>query len=264
MMGEVKRDSWKGHLGMEMDLQDARFDPCREATYIVLDVPDWEGASALVDELGPGVDGYKVGLELFHGDGDRALSELAKRGKRIFLDVKLHDIPNTVAGAIRSIARHPGIEMVNVHAAGGERMMVAAREAIDRSYSPPSRPLLIAVTVLTSLDQEDLLSMGVTDDVPSVVARYSRLAAKCNLDGVVASGREISVIRDVTPAGFEIVVPGTRPKGSDAGDQRRTITPDTAIEMGATRLVIGRAVTKEDDKKAALLNIWQAMLQAQP
>ncbi len=248
-----------------MDLQDPRFDACRKATYIALDVSDWESAGGLVESLGPGVDGYKVGLELFHGDGERALSELAERGKRIFLDVKLHDIPNTVAGALKSIARHPGVEMVNVHAAGGERMMLAAREAIDGSWgSRRDRPLLIAVTVLTSLDENDLENMGFADDVTTVVARYAGLAAKCGLDGVVASGREISIIRREVSGAFEIVVPGTRPRGSDAQDQRRTMTPDEAYRTGATRLVMGRAVTRQADPKAALTRIWQSMLEARP
>lgn len=238
----------------------SEFHRIQRATYVALDFPTWVQAEAIVNQFGPLVDGYKVGLELFHGDGPRTLQELAKLGKRVFLDVKLHDIPNTVAGALKAIRRFPGIEMVNVHAAGGQRMMVAARKALDAGGEFASKPLLIAVTLLTSLDETDLEALGWPDTAQAMVVRLAALASSCGLDGVVASAREIEPIVARIARPFEIVVPGTRPIGSDAFDQKRTLTPGEAFSQGATRLVLGRAVTAAQSPEVALTQIWQDML----
>ncbi|MCF8564439.1 orotidine-5'-phosphate decarboxylase [Alicyclobacillus tolerans] len=237
------------------ELLHPRFDLARARSYLALDVPSWSDAQSLVDAFGEAVDGYKVGLELYFGDGEKVLAELEKRNKRVFLDVKLHDIPNTVAGALRSIARHR-VEMVNVHAAGGQRMLEAARDAVQNAPEPP---LLIAVTVLTSLSGQDLLQMGLDIAPERFVVNLVELVRRCGLDGVVASGAELEAICRVAPEPFEVVVPGTRPKGADKNDQVRSITPGEAIAKGASRLVLGRAVTHAADKLSALKQIWEEM-----
>lgn len=252
----------KFHGLIVSDLADDRVIACRKATYVALDVPTWTQAEALVTSLGESVDGYKVGLELFFGDGARTLQALAGLQKRVFLDVKLHDIPNTVAGALKAICVYPNIEMVNVHASGGERMLVAARDALPATGGAGARPLLVAVTVLTSLDRNDFLALGLPDGPAEAVARLAGLASRCGLDGVVASAQEIESIRSCVPAAFEIVVPGTRPVGADMHDQRRSLTPGEAFARGASRLVLGRAVTGEPNPRAALAGIWQEMWEA--
>ncbi|WP_231493389.1 orotidine-5'-phosphate decarboxylase [Alicyclobacillus macrosporangiidus] len=244
-------------------LCEPRYDGVRRATYVALDVPTWTQAEALVHRFGPAVDGYKVGLELFFGDGPVALSALRSMGKRVFLDVKLHDIPNTVAGALRAIARFE-VEMVNVHASGGPAMLMAAREALDQAAGAAGavRPLLLAVTVLTSLGTSDLQALGwggPQAEPEALVERWAGLAARCGLDGVVASALEARRIRAAAPPGFEIVVPGTRPAGAPRHDQVRSLTPGEAMKAGATRLVLGRAVTRADDPLAALASVWDEM-----
>ncbi|MCL6515406.1 MAG: orotidine-5'-phosphate decarboxylase [Alicyclobacillus sp.] len=251
-----------------MALRDPRYDAVRRATYVALDVPTWLQAEALVERFGAAVDGYKVGLELYFGDGPAALSGLRRLGKRVFLDVKLHDIPNTVAGALAAIARY-GVEMVNVHASGGPAMLTAAREALDAAAaeSDGPRPLLVAVTVLTSLGAADLERLGWgrgASDAQALVARWAALAASCGLDGVVASALEVAQLRRQSPPGFEIVVPGTRPSGAPRHDQVRSLTPGEAMAAGATRLVLGRAVTRAKDPLLALERIWEEMESVAP
>lgn len=242
------------------NLTDARYDAVRQMSYIALDVVDWVSAQPLVEYFGSAVDGYKVGLELFHGDGARTLAELAARGKRVFLDMKLHDIPNTVAGALRAICRHR-IEMVNIHVSGGRRMLEAARAAVEQA-STDQRPLLIGVTVLTSLGDSDLADAGILATTDNLVARFSELAYQTRLDGVVASAWDVAAIRQQTSPSFEIVVPGTRPAGSHTHDQVRTLTPGAAVAAGASRLVLGRAVTGALDALVSLQSIWDEMCNA--
>jgi len=267
----------KGMKGMTTvnrdDLLHPRYDRVREASYLALDVDNWEQANQLVSLFGEAVDGYKVGLQLFHGDGARVLEHLNRLGKRVFLDVKLHDIPNTVAGALRAICQH-NIEMVNVHASGGRKMLEAARRAVDDSgqsgqsgqsganeSSNASKPLLIAVTALTSLSDDALQEIGYRMAAKELVLRLAALTAESGLDGVVASAEELPGIRANWPqSSFEVVVPGTRLPGGDLHDQVRTLSPGEAVRLGASRLVIGRAVTLSTEPVKALQNVWENML----
>lgn len=230
------------------ELASPAYDEARRRTYVALDVGSEARALEFVDRLSPVVDGYKVGLELFHRAGMRFVESLLKLNLRVFLDVKLHDIPNTVAGALRAIAQYP-IEMVNVHASGGLRMLAAAREAVDGS---PYRPLLVGVTVLTSLSDADLEAMGIPTTSSAWVRRLAQMAQQAGLDGVVCSAQELQILRDAVPPSFERVVPGIRLAGDRVHDQARVMAPDEAIRQGATRLVLGRAVTEADDPVAAL------------
>jgi orotidine-5'-phosphate decarboxylase len=242
-------------------LSDPKYDVVRHQTYIALDVPDWTAAERLVTLFGPAVDGYKVGLELFYAAGADAVRRLVAAGKRVFLDLKLHDIPNTVRGGITSLIRL-GAEMVNVHALAGRAALEAAREAAAAVDRPP---LLVAVTVLTSLSASDLTRAGIPCAPADLVESLTRLALEAGLDGVVASAREIDIVRRVAPGGFEIVVPGTRPVGAAAEDQARSLTPGEAVMRGATRLVLGRVVTRAHgdlERLQALGRVWEEMLAA--
>lgn len=243
---------------MYEELTSTRYAAARRMSYVALDVPSWEAALNLIDRLGDAVDGYKLGLELFHSEGPRAVEALCKLGKRVFLDVKLHDIPNTVAGALRAACQFP-IEMVNVHALGGRTMLEGARAAVDEA---PYQPLLIAVTVLTSLNQGVFGELGFAEPVPATVERLVDLTVTSGLDGVVASALETEAIRRQTTPGFEIVVPGTRPAGSGHHDQARSLTPGEAVLRGASRLVLGRAVTQSPEPLVALQGIWDEMTSA--
>lgn len=236
-------------------LLDPLYDGVRQRTYVALDVDRAEAAQRLVDTLGPGVNGYKVGLELFHAEGMSFVQSLMEQGKRVFLDVKLHDIPTTVYRALRVICRQP-IEMVNVHAAGGRDMLQAARQAVDESEH---HPLLIGVTVLTSLADADIAEMGMDLATDKLVMRWAKLCKDSGCDGVVASALDVSHIYGEHPADFVTVVPGTRPTGSARNDQQRTLTPGEAIRRGATHLVMGRAVTTAEDPVEALAAIWDEM-----
>lgn len=237
-------------------LQQGSYDSVRRSTYIALDYPSAEAALALVTEFGEAVDGYKIGLELFHRAGPEIVRRVAALGKRIFLDVKLHDIPNTVAGALRAIADLP-VEMVNVHAFGGRDMLLAAKEAL---VGARHKVQLIAVTALTSLADDDLDAIGVALPLPGLVERLVDLTVACGLDGVVASAQETAVIRQRTGAGFQIVVPGTRPLWAQANDQKRIATPRAALAAGATQLVIGRAVTQSANPVESLKRLWDEVL----
>ena len=218
---------------------------------VALDYADAKSAMALVDRLQPSACKLKVGKELFTAAGPAFVATIAQRGFDVFLDLKFHDIPNTVAQACR-VASQLGIWMINVHALGGRGMMNAAREAID---SAPRRPNLIAVTVLTSMAEPDLREVGI-DASPLVEAmKLAELAAACGLDGVVCSAHEAAAIRDRLGSGFLRVTPGIRLPEDGAGDQKRVMTPQLAIESGASYLVIGRSVTRAADPLAVLARI---------
>lgn len=218
---------------------------------VALDFPEAASALALVERLDPALCRVKVGKELFTVAGPELVRTLVARGFEVFLDLKFHDIPNTVAAACRAAAGL-GVWMVNVHASGGRRMMDAARAALaDLSQ----RPLLIAVTVLTSMSAEDLGEVGVSDTPAAQVLRLARLAQACGLDGVVCSAQEATLLRTELGEGFRLVTPGIRPAGTAAGDQRRVMTPAQALHAGATDLVIGRPVTAAADPLAALQQI---------
>ncbi len=227
-----------------------------------LDVPDARTALAMVDRLRGAVGGFKVGKQLFTAEGPALVRELAARGDRVFLDLKFHDIPNTVAGAIES-ACGLGVWMVNVHASGGRAMMSAARDAADRAAeNSGTRTLVIAVTVLTSLDAEALRETGMGDDPPRQVARLALLARDAGLDGVVCSPQEIELVRKACGPAFAIVTPGIRGASDAKGDQQRTATPASALKAGADYLVIGRPITAAADPRAAAEAIGREMTSA--
>jgi orotidine-5'-phosphate decarboxylase len=217
---------------------------------VALDFADAASALVLVERLDPALCRLKVGKELFTSAGPEFVRMLVARGYDVFLDLKFHDIPNTVAAACRAAAEL-GVWMLNVHASGGRRMMTAAREALV----DPSGPLLIAVTVLTSMSAEDLSEVGVTDVPADQVLRLARLTQQCRLDGVVCSAQEASMLRTELGANFRLVTPGIRPAGAEVGDQRRVMTPQQALSAGATDLVIGRPITAAIDPLVALQQI---------
>ena len=218
---------------------------------VALDYADAASALALVARLDPALCRLKVGKELFTVAGPELVRALDARGFEVFLDLKFHDIPNTVAAACRAAAGL-GVWMVNVHASGGRRMMTAAQEALA---DLPQRPLLIAVTVLTSMSAEDLREVGVADAPADQVLRLARLTQACKLDGVVCSAQEAAMLRAELGTDFRLVTPGIRPAGAEVGDQRRVMTPAEALRAGASDLVIGRPITAAPDPLAALKQI---------
>jgi orotidine-5'-phosphate decarboxylase len=211
--------------------------------YVGLDTPDLDHAEALARAVAPHVGGLKLGLEFFMANGPEGVRRMGKIGLPLFLDVKLHDIPNTVAGALRSLSVLD-VAIVNVHAGGGLQMMQAAREAW------PTTMRLIAVSVLTSLDEADLSAMGVFGNPAAQVHRLTVLAREAGLDGVVCSPHEVAALKAEWDDGL-FVVPGIRPTGSDPGDQKRVMTPKDALAAGAGLLVIGRPITGAADPAAA-------------
>ena len=218
---------------------------------VALDYADAKSAIALADRLDPAACKLKIGKELFTAEGPDFVAMLVQRGFDIFLDLKFHDIPNTVAQACKAAAQL-GVWMVNVHALGGRAMMNAAREAIEAA---PRKPKLIAVTVLTSMAETDLREVGI-DASPLVEAmRLAQLAADCGLDGVVCSAHEAAAVRDRLGDRFLRVTPGIRLPEDAAGDQKRVMTPQIAVESGASYLVIGRSVTRSADPLAVLARI---------
>jgi orotidine-5'-phosphate decarboxylase len=218
---------------------------------VALDFSDAASALALVDRLDPALCRLKVGKELFTVAGPDLVRALVARGYEVFLDLKFHDIPNTVAAACRAAAGL-GVWMMNVHASGGRRMMQAAREALAEL---PQRPLLIGVTVLTSMSAEDLAEIGIAAEPADQVMRLASLTQACGLDGVVCSAQEAALLRQRLGEDFRLVTPGIRPAGSEAGDQRRVMTPTQAIAAGATDLVIGRPITAASDPVKVLQSI---------
>ncbi len=221
--------------------------PPRDRLIVALDVPDSLSARELVYELGDSISFYKVGLQLFTAEGPALVQELTASGQKVFLDLKLHDIPNTVASAVRSAAVL-GVEMLTVHASGGPLMMKAAVEAAKEAAKPP---LVLAVTVLTSLSQDELNSTGVSGQMADQVLRLAELAKAAGCGGVVASPHEVAALRSALGPEMAIVVPGIRPAGSAAGDQVRTAGPAQAIKAGASHLVVGRPITGAPDRNAA-------------
>lgn len=218
---------------------------------VALDYPDAASALQLVDCLTPDLCRLKVGKELFTRAGPQLVEKLAGRGFDVFLDLKFHDIPNTVASACHAAA-DLGVWMVNVHALGGKRMLLAAREGLERATQPP---LLIAVTILTSMDTNDLAAVGLSGSPEDNVVRLATLAHESGLDGVVCSSRETVIIRNRLGPDFSLITPGIRPAGSQADDQRRVMTPADAIRAGSNYLVIGRPVTRADDPVSVLRTI---------
>jgi orotidine-5'-phosphate decarboxylase len=215
---------------------------------VALDVPEGAAALALAARLDPALCRVKVGKELFVSAGPAVVDALQRAGFEVFLDLKFHDIPNTVASACRAAAKL-GVWMLNVHASGGAAMMRAAREAVSSSARPP---LVIGVTVLTSLQDADLAAIGWTGTAADNVMRLARLAHASGLDGVVCSAQEAASLRAALGGGFVSVTPGIRPAGGEAGDQARVVTPEDAVRAGAHYLVIGRPVTQAADPARTL------------
>ena len=222
---------------------------------VALDFPDAGAALAAAGRLDPALCRVKVGKELFVSAGPAIVGQLHERGFEVFLDLKFHDIPNTVAGACRAAARL-GVWMLNVHASGGSAMMRAAREAVAAFPRPP---LLIGVTVLTSLSDAELGEVGFAGSAADNVARLARLAASSGLDGVVCSAEEAAMLREALGAGFVTVTPGIRLAGDAKGDQSRVVTPEAAVRSGAHYLVIGRPVTQAADPAATLQSIVRSL-----
>ena len=226
-----------------------------ERVCIALDVPSRAEALAMARRLAGRAGWMKVGLEAFVAEGPSLVAEVAAASRaRIFLDLKFHDIPATVAGAVSSAARS-GAAMVNVHASGGRAMLEAAREAADRS----GLERLIAVTLLTSLDPRALADLPIAGHPEGIARRLALLAKACRLDGVVCAATDLGAIRDACGSEFFTVVPGIRPAGADVGDQKRVATPAAALAAGADLLVIGRPVTAAPDPEAALDGILGEM-----
>lgn len=211
--------------------------------YVALDTPDQARARDIAERVRAHVGGIKLGLEFFAANGRAGVREMAEIGVPIFLDLKLHDIPNTVGKAVQAL-RPLNPAVLTVHAAGGRAMMEDAKAAA------PSGTKVVAVTVLTSLDTEDLASVGYDADPRAQVLRLSALARDAGLDGVVCSGDEVAAVKAIWPRGV-FVVPGVRPAGDAAGDQKRVMTPRAALDAGATILVVGRPITQAADPDAA-------------
>lgn len=219
---------------------------------VALDYDNRDKALAFVDRIDPRDCRLKVGKEMFTLFGPQLVRDLQQRGFDIFLDLKFHDIPNTTAHAVKAAA-DLGVWMVNVHASGGARMMTAAKEALQ-SFAQDA-PLLIAVTVLTSMEASDLADLGIHATPAEHAERLARLTQQCGLDGVVCSAQEAVRFKSALGADFKLVTPGIRPQGSDAGDQRRIMTPEQAQAAGVDFMVIGRPVTQSADPAQTLKTI---------
>jgi len=222
---------------------------------VALDYPDAQPALALADRLEPSQCRLKVGKQLFTATGPHLLESLMKRGFEIFLDLKFHDIPNTTAQACRAAASL-GVWMVNVHALGGRKMLEAARDAVAGTSQ---KPRLIAVTLLTSMAQQDLHDIGINATPAEMVLRLATLARDSGLDGVVCSAHESALLRKHCGSEFCLVTPGIRPSQASLDDQSRVMTPRAAMEAGSSYLVIGRPITQAADPLRALLGINQEL-----
>src|SRR5271157_4946808 len=215
----------------------------RDRLIVALDVPSAPRARQIVQTIGEAAVIYKIGKQLFTAEGPQVVRDLVSSGRKVFLDLKFHDIPNTVAGAVKSAAQL-GVSMTTVHASGGSTMLKAAVDAASQSSA---RPMILAVTVLTSLSDSDLQELGISGNVLSQVLRLGALARSAGCGGLVASAQEARELRRELGEGFAIVTPGIRPAGSAAFDQARVVTPGDAIAAGATHLVVGRPILDSAD-----------------
>jgi orotidine-5'-phosphate decarboxylase len=222
---------------------------------VALDYPTPKQAIEMAKQLDPSKCRGKVGKELFTASGPAVVEQLHKMDFDVFLDLKFHDIPNTCAGAVAAAAEL-GVWMVNVHASGGERMMNAAAEAI---VNKNNKPILIAVTVLTSMEQSDLEGIGLDISPRQQVERLAKLAKQSGMDGVVSSAQEIEMIKSLCGKEFLTVTPGIRPVGSAAGDQRRIMTPQQAVDAGGDYMVIGRPITQAENPQQVCIDIVDSL-----
>lgn len=227
----------------------------RRRLIVALDVPDADSALALVDRLEDSCQWFKVGLELFIAAGPTVVEPLLKRGHSVFLDLKLHDIPNTVASAVRSAAAL-GVQMMTVHASGGPAMLTAAREALSGLEAPPQ---LLAVTVLTSMDAEQVHAVGLNRSPAHQVELLARMGLDAGVRGFVCSPQEVAALRSLTGPEGVLVIPGIRPAGADLADQKRIATPAQALRQGASYLVVGRPITQAPNPAEAAGMILQEM-----
>lgn len=227
---------------------------------VALDYPSAERALQFVDKLEVRSCALKVGFELFVSAGPTFVETLVSRGFNVFLDLKFHDIPNTVASAC-SVAANLGVWMLNVHASGGSSMLMAARESIDK-FPANEQPHLIAVTVLTSMDQITLESVGVHGEVNQVVSRWASMAEQAKLDGVVSSAKEAELIRAQSHPEFMIVTPGIRLPTDNKDDQHRIVSPSDAYKLGVSHIVVGRPITQAQNPNIALETFQKAFVSA--
>jgi orotidine-5'-phosphate decarboxylase len=230
----------------------------RSRLIVALDVPDRQTALRTVDRLSGHIGYFKIGLELFTREGPRLVEEIKDRGEKIFLDLKLHDIPNTVRGAVRSACRL-GIRMLTVHASGGANMLAAASQEAHESSEPP---LLLAVTALTSLSEEEMQKLGVAGSIGQWVERLAALAHSSGIGGIVASSKELPLLRRKFQHTLQLVIPGIRPAGTSLQDQSRTATPAEAIRAGADYIVVGRPILQAPDSAKAADSIVEEISQA--
>jgi len=219
--------------------------------FCAIDTADLDYACDLAGKIAPVTGGIKLGLEFFNNFGPAGIERVLKSAPeaQLFIDLKFHDIPNTVAGAVRGICNNFSPAYLNVHASGGVEMMRAAKDACGADTK------LLAVTILTSLDEESIKQVGYGDDVPQQVERLALLTKQAGLDGVVCSAHEIERLREVCGYDFALMVPGIRPVGSEQGDQKRVMTPKEALSAGASHLVIGRPITSAPDPAKAAADI---------
>ena len=245
-------------FGTTLPTAQEQYDPMEEAKQrliVALDVPDAKSAIDLVNQLEPSCHWFKVGLELFVAEGPKVLEPLVARGHSVFLDLKFHDIPNTVAGALRSAAVL-GVRMVNVHSLGGPAMLAAAQEALAGFNNPPQ---LLAVTMLTSMDQAQVKAAGIERSPSEQVELLARMCLDAGIRGFVCSPQEVAVLRELTGPEGTLVIPGIRPAGSEIGDQRRIATPAETLRAGASHLVVGRPITQAADPHEAAVKILEEM-----
>ena len=227
----------------------------RERLIVALDVSTATEAQKIVAGLGDSVQTYKVGMQLYTAEGPQVVRDLVASGRRVFLDLKYHDIPNTVAAAVREAAQL-GVSMLTVHASGGTKMLRAAAESAREKSSGPQ---VLAVTVLTSMDEQDLSATGVPGQVVDQVVRLASMSLKAGCAGVVSSAQEVRTLRAKLSGDFLAVTPGVRPAGSAHGDQARVVTPAEAVASGATHIVVGRPITAAADPTSEAEKILREM-----
>ena len=227
----------------------------RERLIVALDISSSADALKIVSSLGDSVQTYKVGMQLYTAEGPKIVRDLISAGKSIFLDLKYHDIPNTVAATVREAA-HLGVSMMTVHASGGTKMLRAAAEAARSSNSPPK---ILGVTVLTSMDENDLHEIGVSGQPVDQVLKLASIALAAGCDGIVSSAREVRNLRTSFGQSFLAITPGVRPAGAAHGDQARVVTPAEAIAAGATHIVVGRPITSAPRPEAAIQSVLREL-----